>query len=258
MSESLASENCFDEQNQGTKEESPEVKSGELSISDSGVIEATTDQGLLKAMLRYQKMNLIPRQFKTIYVAAGAWLFALQNGFENPLTVWGEIAEIHGKFSFYGTLFRGIAKRSPEFGEDEIFFLDEKQERICADNKNLDKSEKPWAAVVRTKKKGGTIWNEFSFTIDEARKADLYPAKRRDGSINNDSPWEKYQKDMLLHKAIARSYKLNYSDALSGVQMYEDLISNTTEREIGPLKSDSFDLNQIEENNGTKTNEENI
>jgi|SRR6478736_49210 len=188
---------------------SVEVKSNEMVISDIGEIEASTDVSLIRAVQRYRKMSLVPTQFKTDAQAAGAILFAKQLGL-NPLQVWGEIACIHGIYSVYGTLHKALARRSPNFGEDEFFLLNKDQNRICADNKNLH--EDPWAAVLRIKKLNGTVWNEYHFTIDDAKKA---------GILKN--VWHTYPKDMLRHKTFARGYNTEYSDALKGVQCYEDL-----------------------------------
>lgn len=254
MSESLATETAFDEENtvpvenpsdleKEVQEKSP-AKAVEMALLDSGLIEAGTDLELVKSVMRYMKMGLMPKQFKNPYEGAGAILYAKQLGLA-PLTAWNDIALVHGKFSVFATLFRGLARRSPEYGEDEMFWLDKEQKRICADNKNLN--SEVWAAVCRTKKKNGTIWNEYFFTMDDAKMAELVPPKRRDGSINYDSPWIKYPKDMLMYKSMARSYKANYSEALSGVQMYEDLVSND-EREVTP-SANKIDLNSLAEDN---------
>lgn len=202
--------------------------SNEMIISNIGEIEAHTDVALVRAVQRYRKMGLVPKQFESDAQAAGAILYAKQLGL-NPLQVWGEIACIHGIYSVYGTLHKALARRSPNFGEDEFFLLNENQDRICSDNKNL--KDPAWAAILKIKKLYGTVWNEYHFTMDDAKTA---------GIIRN--VWKTYPKDMLRHKVFARGYNTEYSDALKGVQCFEDLKTNwDTEKEV----TEKIDLNSI-------------
>jgi hypothetical protein len=205
-------------------------KPQELSLTDDGQIEASTAPALIKAVSAYRKMGIVPKQFETDAQAAGAILYAKQLGL-NPLQAWGEIACVHGKFTVYGSLFRAIARRASNFGQDEVFFLDEKQERICADKKNL--TAPVWACVVRTKTKDSEIWNEHFFSVDEAKTA---------GIMRPGSAWTKYLKDMLLAKAFARAYRSAYPDALNGVLCYEDIRTDWgEEKDITP----KVDLNNL-------------
>lgn len=208
------------------KQEAPKTTNS-IAISDAGELFASTDVELIKAVGRYRKMGLVPQQLDNDAKAAGAILYAKQLGF-NPLSVWGQIACIHGKFCCFGSLFTSLAKRDPEFGEDQVFFLDIEQKQICMENKNLDKDV--WACVVRTRKKGSQVWNEFFFTVDDAKAAGIFR-----------NVWTKYTKDMLFYKSIARAYRAMYPLALQGVMMAEDLKTDWTEREV----SNTVDLNKL-------------
>lgn len=206
------------------------VQPNEMIISSEGELQANTDVALVKAVQRYRKMGLVPKQFESDAQAAGAILFAKQLGL-NPLQAWGEIACVHGKYTVFGSLFRAIARRSENFGEDEVFFLDKDQKKICFENINLN--SEVWACVVRTKVKNSSVWNEHFFTVDEARTA---------GIIRPGSAWVKYLKDMLLAKAFARSYRQSYPEALNGVLCYEDMKSDWGEdKDVTP----KVDLNKL-------------
>ncbi len=199
-----------------------------LELNDTGEILAKTDVEMMTAIQRYIKLNLVPKQFKTPYEAMGALLYCKQLGL--PATAWSKVAHIHGTYTVFGSLFVAIAKRSPQFGEDRVYFIDDKQEKICLENKNL--KNPVWACVVQTKKKDSKIWNEHFFTVDEAKAAGIFR-----------NVWTSYTKDMLYYKAVARSYKFNYADALHGVEMSED--SHTYEiRDIQPEKV-KVDLNAV-------------
>ena len=184
-------------------------KSNELQIANNGEIEAQNINQLAVAVKAYRKAGLIPKHLETDGAAVGAILFCKQFGIP-PLSGIGQVAHIHGKFAAFGSLFTALAQKDPDFGYDEVFYLDENQEKMCAANKNLDKPA--WACVVRTQKKGSPFINEFVFTMDEAKKA---------GIIRN--VWNTYPKSMLYWKAVARAYRATYPAALNGIMLYEDL-----------------------------------
>lgn len=186
--------------------------SNELQIAENGEIEASTLNQLASSVKAYRAAGLIPKHLATDGAAVGAILFCKQFGIP-PLSGMGQVANIHGKFCAYGSLFTALAQKDPDFGYDEVYYLDEKQEKICASNKNLDKPA--WACIVRTQKKGSPFVNEFSFTMDEAKKA---------GIVRN--VWTTYPKSMLFYKAIARAYRATYPAALNGVMLAEDINDN--------------------------------
>ena len=201
----------------------------ELQISENGEIEASTINQLALSVKHYRAAGLIPKHLATDGAAVGAILYCKQFGIP-PLSGIGQVAHIHGKFCAYGSLFTALAQRDPDFGFDEIFYLDENQDKMCAANKNLDKPA--WACVVRTQKKGSPFINEFVFTMDEARKA---------GIVRN--VWTTYPKAMLFWKAMARAYRATYPAALNGVMLAEDLKYDwENEKEVTTRK---VDLNSL-------------
>lgn len=202
----------------------------ELQISDDGQIEASTINQLAVSVKAYRKAGIIPKHLETDAMAIGAILFCKQLGIP-PLIGIGQVACIHGKFAAFGSLFTSLAQRDPNFGDDEIFYLDESQERISAENKNLNKPA--WACVVRTQKNGSQFINEFFFSMDDAKEA---------GIIRN--VWTKYPKDMLRWKALSRAYRSTYPAALNGLMMAEDLKTDW-ESEVKEISEKKVDLNSL-------------
>lgn len=205
-------------------------QSNEFQLTESGEIEATTATGLVRSMSAYRRLGLIPKQFDTDPKAAGAILFCRQLGL-NPLTSWGEVAFIKNKYAPFGTLFRAIAMRSPLFGEDDHFFLDNDGKKISVENGNIKSLTKPWAAICRTKVKGGEVWKDYIFTREMAEEA---------GLIRAGSAWTSYMSDLMMHKAVARSYRANYADALHGCTSAEDL-QDSWSKDVSP----KVDLNSL-------------
>ncbi len=157
-----------------------------------------------------QQTASIPTSLKKEGVEAvrAAIIFCKQHGLRH--SSMNQLMYVRGKISAYGSLFTALAQRDPKFGQHQVFFLDEKQEIICATNKNLHLEV--WAAVVSVKPKGAEKFEEHFFTMDEAKKA---------GLLSNDI-YRKYPKDMLYHKANARALRANHAAALEGIPYYED------------------------------------
>jgi hypothetical protein len=164
-------------------------------------------------------LGLIPERFKTPQEAAGAILYAKQLGCP-PLQAIGQIALIKGKYAPYGSLFTALAMRDPDFGYDDVLYIDEKMEVISLANKNL--TAEPWGCVVRSQKKGSPFIIETSFTRKDAEKANLL----------KNPVWSSYFKDMARWKCLARNYKTLYAKALEGVFMAEDLMEASDVKDV--------------------------
>lgn len=136
-----------------------------------------------------------------------SWQLALNN-----------IANIKGQLSIYGELPGTLAERTGEVAEKYIKIYDREYREICLENKNLDSPL--WAAVCFIQRKGREP-QEFPYTMDDAEKAGQYPARRRDGSLNEDSPWMKFTRVMLMRKAMAMGIKFLFPEAMCGVPIAE-------------------------------------
>lgn len=188
-----------------------------VAINDSGIFSFNNHLELKNAASMAITLNFVPKRLLEsggVQAAAAALMFLKQ--FSLPFKAMNELGWIKGNLTVYGSLYWALAERHPDFGEYEMFWLDENQEKICSDNKNL--KSPAWAAVLQVRKKNSQIWNEYFFTLDDAVKAGLYSPNSA-GS----TPWYKYTKDMLMHKAKKRAIDANYSSALNGCMYHEDI-----------------------------------
>lgn len=142
------------------------------------------------------------------------------------------MAFIKGKLSIYGEYPGALAERTKEVQEKHVYLIDKGYKKICVENANLD--AEPYAGVCIIQRKGRER-KEFTYTIEQAKTAGQYPAKRRDGSINLDSPWMKFTGTMLMRKAMALGLKFEFADALLGIPIAEydydqapDLVKDVT------------------------------
>lgn len=163
------------------------------------------------------QLNLAPDHLKKDGFTAVAAAMIMCRQFNLPDTAMNEMAFVKGKLTTFGSLVTALAERHPDYGEMESFFVDKDCNKICSDNKNLNAA--PWSHVRKVKKKNGTVWNEYTFSVEDAFQAGLLTEK-----TSKDSGWFKYTKDMLSHKTKARAYRENYASALHGVQYHEDIV----------------------------------
>lgn len=213
-----------------------------VGIGDKGEFDFKNQIELSQSARFSMQMKLVPDHLSKEGVTAvmAAMVFCKQ--FNLPAKAMNQMAFIKGKLTQFGSLVTGIAETHPAFGEKEEFWIDSEGNRICSDNKNL--TARSFAAVCRVKPKTTTVWSEYTFTMNDADQAGLYPPtkwnyvdRQRVGKIpDEDSPWLKYTKDMLMHKARARALNANYASVLNGVQYHEDVREVFEERDAEPVK----------------------
>lgn len=157
------------------------------------------------------------------------WQLALNN-----------IAIIKGKMAIWGELPGALAEQTKEVAEKEVFCVDENLNRICIVNKNLNAA--PYAGVCLIQRKGRSM-KEFQYTIDEAKAAGQYPPMKWDKNtrqevLNEDSPWHKWPKIMLMRKAMAMAIKFEFADAMIGTPIAEyDFDEIPDMKDVGPSVS---------------------
>lgn len=235
-------------------ENKPQATQPLVKINETGAFEFNNHLELATSAKLNMQLKLIPTHLIDAGIEAcmAAMMFCKQNNL--PTTAMNELGWIEGRLTCYGSLYWTMISRHEDFGDHEMFWLDESQEKICVEKKNLN--AKVWAAVIRCKKKGSAIWNEYYFTIDEAKLAGLYPPQKNEyknnqktgNKITNEhSPWWKYTKDMLMHKVKKRMGDANYASAINGVIYHEDAYEALSDgRDVTPNVGQS-DANEIHE-----------
>jgi hypothetical protein len=155
------------------------------------------------------------------------------------------LAFIKNQLVMFGELPSALAEWTGEVKEKHTYAIDSAHKKICLENKNLD--EAPYAGICVIQRKGREQ-KEFTYTIEEAKKAGQYPARLRDGSLNADSPWTKFTKIMLMRKAMAIAVKFEFADALMGTEIaeysYDRAPDLADERDVSDSNKGA-DLNRI-------------
>ena len=145
---------------------------------------------------------------------------------------------IDGKPSLFGDGPLALVQRSGQLESIEEFFLNEKQEKICVENKNLQ--DRVWAAVTRLKRRGDPLIQEDYFSLIDLEIAGMDMSKNGKKVV-----WAKYERIMMRYKSRSMSLKVKFSDMISGVNIAEydsnfspetpdvNASSSTLEREYG-------------------------
>jgi hypothetical protein len=163
---------------------------------------------LMRLIQTMMKGQAFPKTLDTPERAIAAWQMAASLRLP-PAVAIQNMAVINGSVTLWGQLPKALAEATGELEDFRLIYIDENQDRICLENKNLNKET--WGAVVQIKRRGRTM-NEYVFTMDDAKKAGL---KGKQG------PWTLYTKIMLSRRATAQAIKFEFPDAVMGLKIAE-------------------------------------
>jgi hypothetical protein len=210
------------------KDKNTTDKAPVCKINKDGNFAFTNHHELGAAAKMAMSMQLAPPDLKAMgfEAVASALMFCQQFGLKHK--AMNKMAYIKGKICPHSSLYTALAQKHPEWGEQRVFYVDKESKEICIKNENL--TNEVFACVIQIKTKGRDYWNEYYFTMDDAKKAKLLTT-----STKPDSVWSKYTKDMLYHKCKKRAYDAEYASALEGVDMFED-IKEVYETDVTPSR----------------------
>ncbi len=204
-------------------EEAPVKNEVVLGYNEKGVAKFEDHNQLSQVAALYMQTKLAPDHLIKEGKGAVMSAIAMCRQYQIPDTCMNEMCYIKGKLTTYGKLVTALAERHPEYGDRRDFFITKEGDEICTKNKNIA-TGKPYCAVIQIKKKGSEVWNEYTFSIDDAIKAKLLNDKEVSTKEKwQEATWTKYVKDMMWNKANARALGANYASALKGVNYHEDL-----------------------------------
>lgn len=188
-----------------------------IPISEDNRGLAPTNHVQLGAFIKQMILaKAIPKHLTSFEQVISAWNFAAQLNLP-PQPSLRNIAVIEGCPSLFGDLPLALVQRHEGFQFYEEYCIDEKYEKICLENKNLN--AKIFAGVATLQRRGMPKPQSFSFTVEQATNAGINSEKTRNG---NDTVWAKYPQDMYIRKARIRAIRALFADALTGAAIAED------------------------------------
>lgn len=230
------------------KEEKKDVSANLIPVDDKGNLQFQNHLQITNYCKYMTRTGMVPDRFDTPEKLFGALMYVRDLGL--PDTAIRQVANIKGTPSIYGDLPLAVAWRSGKLESVREEWFDKDYNKICFENKNL--TAKTFGAVCFIKRKGATEARSYSFTLDNATKAGLYPAKKADGSPNPNSPWEKYTEIMLRYKARSIALKSELPDALNGISIAEYDHDEIPEKDVTPIElKESFESKLTRLKNGT-------
>lgn len=201
------------EENKTGGEESSENGKGKslaIPIGKNGLVQARDNAELMRYCGALVHGGGVPERFSTPQKLFAALMFV--RDLKLPDTSIRQVAVIHGVPSIFGDLPLTLAQRTGEVTYLEEFWFDKDYNRLSFDNKNLAVEAYGSSTIIERRSTGH---QSFSFTLDDARKAGLYPSKKPG------MPWQNYTKLMLRYKARSIALKSLFADAISGCSIAE-------------------------------------
>lgn len=170
------------------------------------------------------KANLAPRELDSEEKITIAILHGLEIGLP-PMMALQRITVINGRPAVWGDAVPGIALGTGQLEDWKEEFVGEGDQMV---------------AICTVKRKGIRTPKEATFSVADAKRADLWDdrprIRKRNRKTNewyeadNDSPWYRYWKRMLQMRARV-AFRDLFADAFSGLYIAEELISRQTEDE---------------------------
>ncbi len=195
--------------------------------ADRGALAPRNSSELMRTVAMIAKGGGFPAIFESIEKQIAAYNLAVTLMGKQWQLAINNMYFIKGKLAIYGELPGTIAERTGEVVEKKVKIYTKDYTEICLENKNLDATV--WAAVCIIQRKGREK-KEFFYTLQDAETAGQYPAtkpeykdNKRTGKMieNDDSPWMKHTKVMLMRKAMNLAVKFEFPESLVGVPIAE-------------------------------------
>lgn len=192
-----------------------------IPIDARGKVMARNQSELMRYCGAMVQGGGVPERFNTPQKLFAALMFV--RDLRLPDTAIRQVAVVHGVMCAFGDLPLGMAQNTGKLKKLKEQWFDSAYKVICFEEKNLN--AEVFGAVCFAAREDGEV-QSFSFTLDDAKKAGLYPAMKWDKQLKKkvespDSPWMKYTKVMLRYRARSLMLKSLFPDAITGVGIAE-------------------------------------
>lgn len=208
-------ENKKEEKTTEVKKEEKEKtdKLEKIKINNFGVISASNLEEQETLARAYLSSGLLPKQFDTVAKIITAMHYAAEIGVPSIIGI-KQICVINGSPSIWGDLPLALCEKSGKLEDIEEFLFNDKYEKICFENKNLNQNL--FGACCRVKRKDRSLV-EKTFTVDDAIVAGLLTKELK----SSKDTWVKYPKLMMMYRARSMALKSVFPDILNGINIAE-------------------------------------
>lgn len=224
-------------------------KQSNLITVDRGLITPSNHSELIRVISQLAKGGAFPERFDTLEKQLAVYNMAYALMKDRWQIALPHLAYVKGVLCMFGEFPGALAELTNEVERKNLYCINKNYEKICPENKNI--FDDPIAGVCELKRTGRTL-NQYYFSIKDAETANLFPAKKRDGSIAYESPWMKYTKTMLMRKALGQGIKFEFPDAILGTPLAEydynsapDLDGSINSRRVKSVVDVASTLNEV-------------
>ncbi len=185
-----------------------------LTTTETGEVALFSLEDQLAFADRLIKEQMISTTFRTAQQVVIGFQYAKALKL-NEIVALRMMYVVNGKPCLYGEGPLSLCQRAKEVASIDEFFLNQKMERICSANKNLN--DPVFAAVTQVWRKGDPRMQEDTFSQEDLKQAgmDLDKfGKRKD-------VWEKYERIMMRFKCRSMALKSKFADLIAGVPIAE-------------------------------------
>lgn len=184
-------------------------------------------EGFQQAVVRAFEQGLLPDSIdnakKAIVLASKGRELNME-----PLYALSVLYLVHGKPALEGEAMLGLTMR--RYPNAKLEWVEQTHQK----------------AELRMARPGGN-YSTFSFTVEDAVRAEILEKINPDGTVRaatnkygkRNTVWEKYTKDMLMWRAVARAIRFLFPECIQGCLTPDEVDTLTTE---GPVKSTVKDL----------------
>lgn len=199
--------------------EDKQLLPSEIAVNDKGRLVTSTHTELMRYCAVILKGGGVNKRFETPEQVFAALMLVREKGL--PDSAINQVAIVQGNISLYGDLPLALVQKTNQLSTFREVWFDKDYNEIKFSNKNLNADV--FGAVCFISRGKGDV-QEFAFTLDDAKKAGVFPA-------NAMSPWTKHTRIMMRYKARSIALKSLFADVISGTSILE-YDYDLTEKEI--------------------------
>lgn len=178
----------------------------DITVDDGRLVSTSLSEStrIAKALL---ETGCIPVQYKSVAQVLMGQQFLRQLGLPD-IACLPNLAIIRGSYSLWGQGPKAVCQA--EIEDFEEMWFDKDYNSISFANKNLN--AEVYGALCRIKRKGIPTTTERTFTVDDARTAELW---------GKDGPWKQHPRRMLQMRTRGWVLKDAFPDKLMGISIAE-------------------------------------
>lgn len=214
-----------------------EILNKGYQLDERGGLALTTLDDQLRFADHLLTQKMISDSFKTPQQVVIGFQYAKALGVPEILAL-RMMYVINGRPALFGDGPLSLVQRTGLITSLKEFYINEKGDEICFQNKNL--KDRPYASITQVARRDQMMSQEDFFSLDDMEVAKI--------NMNNfgkvKDVWAKFERIMIRYKARSMALKSKFTDVLAGIPIaeYDDHFSPETPNIVNVKSSVAADL----------------